>query len=547
MRKIYDPISLEIIWSRLTAIVDEVSAALVYSSFSTTVRESNDFACVLMDGQGNSLAQSTRSIPSFICTLPLSVKKFLQIFPPRTLRPGDVIMSNDPWICTGHLPDVTMATPIFRKGKVVAFSGCIAHAPDMGGRLRSADSTEIYEEGLQIPPLKVMQRGKLNEDLMTLIRRNVREPDLVMGDFRAMISSNEMMARKLLDLVEEQGIDEIEDLAWVIQSTSERAMRQAIREIPDGLYKQEIYLDGFEEPLKISLTLEIKGDHVQADYAGTSPQVNRGLNTVLNYTYAYTAYPIKCAVGPAIPNNEGCFRPIEVTAPEGSLLNPKYPAAVGGRAMVGHYLPTAVFGALAHVIPDRIQADSGSPLWGVNVSGIHKEKKFAGLFFLNGGQGASPHKDGISCLPFPSNISNSPVEIIENTIPVLVLKKRLLPDSGGPGKYRGGLGQEIEIQITADSPCTLAFLSERIKFPARGMCGGKPGRPGRMELNQKWIHPKTNIRAQPGDVLTLNTPGGGGFWDPRERDRELVKKDLANGFVSRVKLKEDYGIDPDSR
>jgi N-methylhydantoinase B len=439
-----------------------------------------------------------------------------------------------------------MAAPVFRQGKLVAFAGCIAHAPDMGGRLRSADSTEIYEEGLQIPPLKVMQQGKLNEDLMTLVRKNVREPELVMGDFRAMISSNEMMARRLLDIVKQQGITDVEDLARVIQSSSEKAMRRAIREIPDGVYKQEVYLDGFDEPLRICLSLEVKGDRIKVDYTGTSPQVNRGLNTVLNYTYAYTAYPIKCAVCPSVPNNEGCFRPIEVTAPEGSLLNPRYPAAVGGRAMVGHFLPTAIFGALADVIPERIQADSGSPLWGVNVSGMHKGKKFAGLFFLNGGQGASTHKDGISCLSYPSNISNTPIEVLENSIPVLVTRKRFLPDSGGPGKWRGGLGQEMEIKITADSPCTLAFLSERIKFPARGMRGGKPGRPGLMQLNNKWIHPKTNVRVQPGDVLTLNTPGGGGFWDPRERDRELVKKDLLNGLVSGEKLREEYGIDPDS-
>jgi N-methylhydantoinase B len=540
MSEEFDPISLEILWNRLVAIVDEASAALVRASFSTVLRESNDFACILLDAKGRSLAQSTKSIPSFIGTMPISLKKFLEIFPPETLKDGDVIISNDPWMCSGHLPDVTMATPIFRNHELIAFAGCIGHSPDMGGRLRSADSSEIYEEGLQIPPSRLMKAGQWNEELATLIRRNVRVPDMVIGDLRAEMAANELLGRRLIELMEETGMERLETLAETIQITSEKAVREGIRQIPNGSYGHEIWMDGFDEPLKIKLRIDIKDDRLHCDYTGTADQIQYGLNTVLNYTQAYSAYPLKCAIAPAVPNNEGCFRPMTIWAPEGSLLNPKYPAAVGGRAMVGHYLTTAIFGALQDVIPDRIQADSGSPLWGVNFAGTHGGNKFASLFFLNGGQGASPHKDGISCLPYPSNISNTPVEVIENTIPVVVHAKEFRKDSAGAGKYRGGLGQRMDIELVADAPCTVAFLSERIKFPPQGMKGGKPGETGRLELNGKPIHAKKNVLIQPNDVLSLCPPGGAGFWDPKERNPNMIQNDLKNELISKEKIEEDF-------
>jgi N-methylhydantoinase B len=475
--------------------------------------------------------------------MPISLKKFLEIFPADSLEPGDVIISNDPWLCSGHLPDVTMATPLFRKGELIAFAGCIGHAPDMGGRIRSGDSMEIYEEGLQIPPSKLVKAGKLNDELLSIIRKNVRVPDLVIGDLQAEMTANELLGRRLLDLMEQQGMDRLEGLAEAIQGTAEKAVRRAIGEIPNGCYAHDIWMDGFDEPLNIKLRLDIEDDRIHCDYSGTSPQIDRGLNTVLNYTYAYTVYPIKCAVAPAVPNNEGCFRPMTVAAPEGSLLNPRYPAAVGGRAMVGHYLTTAVFGALQKVIPERIQADSGSPLWGVNFAGTNQGKKYAGLFFLNGGQGASPHKDGISCLPYPGNISNTPVEVIEHTIPVLVRKKEFRKDSAGAGRWRGGLSQEMEIELVADAPCTVAFLSERVRFAPQGMKGGNPGQTGRLTLNGNPIHPKKNTVIQAHDVLKLSTPGGAGFWEPKERDIHSIKRDLKNELISSEKVKEDYGID----
>jgi len=532
MSEEFDPITLEILWNRLISIVDEAAAALVRASFSTILRESNDFACVLMDAKGRSLAQSTRSIPSFIGTMPISLKKFLEVFPPETLNPGDVIISNDPWICSGHLPDVTMATPIFKDNELIAFAGCIGHSPDMGGRIRSADNSEIYEEGLQIPPVKLVKAGEWNEELASIIRRNVRVPDMVIGDLRAEMSANDLLGRRLLDLMADTGIDRLEDLARAIHNASEKAVRDSIREIPDGSYGHEIFTDGFDEPLKIKIRIDVEGDRILCDYDGTSPQIDRSFNTVLNYTYAYTVYPLKCAISPRVPNNEGCIRPISVSAPEGSLLNPRYPAAVTARAMVGHYLTAAVFGALRKVIPQRIQADSGSPLWGAVVTGTHRGRKFATYFFVNGGQGASPHKDGISCLSYPSNISNTPVEIIENTIPVLIHRKELRIDSAGSGKFRGGLGQILEIELLADTPCKIAFVGERIKFAPQGFNGGEEGATGFLTLNGEAIHSNTIYTVRPHDVFVLGTPGGAGFWDPADREPDLVRRDLKNGLIS---------------
>ena len=539
----YDPISLEILWSRLIAIVDETAATLVRTSFSTIVRESNDFACVLLDAEGNSLAQSTLSIPSFISTLPLTVKQLLKVYPADTLEPGDVMVTNDPWLGTGHLNDINMAMPIFHRGRLIGFAASVAHAPDIGGRLRSPDNRELFEEGIRIPVCKWMKAGKPNEDVWSFISHNVRVPDQVIGDLRAQLAANEMSSRRLIHLIEEQGIEDLGELARTIQSISERHMREAIRLIPDGVYRHEVWMDGYSEPLVIRLQLTVDGDRIVADYTGTSPQIDRALNVVPNYTFAYTAFPIKCVVSPDTPNNEGCFRPLTVTAPEGSLLNPRFPAAVGARASVGHYLPVAVFGALAEVLPNRVQAASGSPMWALHLAGEDEHKRrFAGVFFFNGGQGASAAKDGISCLSFPSNLSNTPVEVIEHSFPIVLERKELAVDSGGAGQHRGGLGHTMAVRIESQKPLAAAFMSERIRFPAEGLFGGRHGSPGRVLLNGAPINPKESRLLHPGDLLEITTPGGGGFGDPRQRDREAVRADVESGVVSREQAQNEYGL-----
>ena len=361
--------------------------------------------------------------------------------------------------------------------------------------------------------MKLFEAGEPVDLLFDLIHQNTRVPEQVVGDIMAQVAANEMAARRLSRLMEELD-DDLASLATTIHDHSEALMRQRIREIPDGFYHGEVHPDGFDQPLRIKLALEVEDDHINCDYSGSSPQVDIALNSVANYTFAYTAYPLKCLTSPEVPNNEGSFRPIAVSAPEGTILNPRFPAPVGGRAMIGHFLSAAVFQALAPVIPDRSQAPSGSPLWCLNLAGEHNASQFAVAFFLNGGQGASMGRDGISCLSFPSNVSNTPIEVMESLAPVRVERKQLRRESGGAGKRNGGHGQILEFRSVSEQPMTAAFLADRLTEGPAGIAGGQPGATGQVEINGSAINPKRQQQLQPGDLLTLSTPGGGGFGEP---------------------------------
>lgn len=539
----FDAVTLEVLWNRLISIVDETGATLQRTSFSTIVRESNDFACVILDPLGRSLAQSVWSVPSFTGTLPITLRHMLREYPADNLEPGDSLITNDPWMGTGHLPDLTIVTPIFRNGRLVAFVGSIAHSPDMGGAGLSGESREVYEEGLQIPILKLCQRGDLNPTLVRLIRANVRVPDQVLGDIHAQLAANATGGQRLLNLMEERGLDDLVALAEELHSRSEAAMRAAIAEIPDGEYRHVVMTDGFDEPIEIHCTVRVQGSDIRVDYAGTSAQIERGINCVMNYTYAYSLFAIKCLTDPLIPNNEGGFRPVTVIAPEGSILNPRYPAAVGSRAQMGHFLPAAIFGALAPVIPRRVAADSGSPLWGPVFSGAHGDRKFSDIYFFNGGQGARPTSDGIHCLSFPSNISNTPLEVFENNVPVRFEEKALLTDSAGAGRFRGGCGQQVVLTFLADTSTAVAMRMDRIKFPPRGYHGGQPGATGLILLNETTpLHPKRKYFMKEGDRIRFHTPGGGGLFPPETRDPERVLEDVRNGIVSLDAAEHTYRV-----
>ncbi|MBI4641326.1 MAG: hydantoinase B/oxoprolinase family protein [Candidatus Tectomicrobia bacterium] len=528
----FDPITLEILWSRLIAIADEAAATLVRTSFSTVVRESNDFACVVLNARGHALAQGSPAVPSFLGTLPRTVKAFLKVFPGENLKPGDVIVSNDPWIGTGHLPDLNMARPIFYKEKLIGFIAVVSHLPDIGGRIRSPDAREVFEEGLRIPVSKLFFAGKPNEQLFEIISANVRVPDQVLGDIQAQLTSTDMAGRKLVALLEEQGLNDLDDLSRAIEFYSERAMEHSISEIPKGVYRHRVTLDGFYDPLMIQAAVHVEEKKIRVDYEGTSPQLDRALNVVPNYCYAYTFFAVKCVVNPSLPNNEGCYRAVEVTAPEGCMLNPIYPAPVGARAITGHLLPTAVFGALAEAIPDRVPAPAGSPLWGVQITGLNRRgERFANLFFINGGQGGFSNRDGQSVVSFPSNVSNTPVEVIESQAPLLIERKVIQPNSGGAGRFRGGCGQEISMKVRSHTPLTVSFLADRTKFPAPGLFGGRPGQTGIVTINGKRINPKEQQILKPDDILMLRTPGGGGYGNPEERAKERIKEDIENGLV----------------
>lgn len=534
MSRTFDPVELELLWRRLISLVDEAAAALVRTSFSTLVRESYDFSCVVTDARGESLVQATESIPSFIGTLPETVKHFLRFFPEEALSPGDVLITNDLWLGTGHLPDITVAKPIFLDGRLVAFSASTAHAPDIGGKIRSPEPREVFEEGLQIPPLKLMRAGVTDDTLVAILRQNVRTPDQTLGDLWAQVVALDLMEDRLVGLMRQAALPDLTDLAAEIQGRCEAAMRGAIAALPDGTYRSELQTDGLmDTPITIRLALTIKGDEITMDYTGTDAQVDRAINCALCYTYAMSMYGVKVCTSPNLPNNEGAWRPIRIVAPPGCIVNPQFPAPGGSRMLIGHYLPMLVFGCLGQVVPDRVMAACGSPMWGMNQSGVRAGgKPYANMFFFNGGMGGNMRGDGVTTLSWPSNVSSTAVEISEHIAPLRFHHKRLRADSGGPGRHRGGLGQEILIESRSDTPIAVSFLAERTIFPAFGIEGGQAGAPGVLRINGQTTDPKRQYVLKRGDTVSMATPGGGGHGDPRARDAAALAADIEAGYVT---------------
>lgn len=503
----FDPITLEIQWKRLLSLVDEAATAFIRTSFSVLVREANDFAVVLTDAQGRSLAQSTMSIASFIGSLPATVKHFLEVFPARTLKPGDVLMTNDPWMGTGHIHDVSIAMPLFHKGRLVAFAAVVSHMPDIGGRLRNAGVREIYEEGLQIPRVKFLEAGRPNQTLVDLIARNVRVPEMTLGDMWAQVAACKMLEERLQPLMRD--ID-LAALGEEIRRRSEAAMRKAIRAVPDGEYRARVQHDGFEEPIVINCCVRVKRDTISIDYAGSSDQVPRAVNVVPIYCFAYSAYAVKALLCPDVPNNEGSFLMIRTSAPEGSIFNPRYPAASGGRGMIGHMMVPAIMMALAQALPERAIAE-GSSNSSITVAGEHEGRPYSSACFMNGGQGATRERDGYSVLSFPSNLGNTPIEVFESQAPLRVIERSIRRESGGAGLHRGGGGLHFEIEITAATPMTASMIMTRFRSAPQGILGGGPGKVGALELNGKPIDPADHWVLKRGDRVLMQTAGGGGY------------------------------------
>lgn len=530
----FDAITLELLWTRLISIVDEAAVAMVRTSFSTNVRESNDFACVLTDTRGHSLAQATHSIPSFLNTVPQTIRHFIAEYPDDTLSPDDVLITNDIWQGTGHLPDITVAKPIFLKGRIVGWAGSVAHAPDIGGRVRSADARSVFEEGLQIPIMKVMNKGVMDPVFERILRKNVRVPDQVMGDLYAQFTALQRIESRVLAQMNEYGLDELDGLAHEIQSRSETAMRAAIRKIPEGVYKQSAITDGMAQPIKLEMTMTVKDGGIHIDYSGTDAQVPASINVCLAYTKAYTCYGIRTVLLPDVAGNEGVIMPIEVTAPPGSILNALPPAAGGARALVGHMLPMMVVRALADALPDQVIATVGSPLWCANVAGQRDDgSSYASMFFMNGGYGASSKRDGINVLSWPSNISSTPVEMIEQLLPIHVHHRKLREGCGGEGEFRGGTGQEIKFENRSAQPMVASFMAERTRpaAAAEGLAGGGSGAPGQVLIDGQPCNAKQQQVIAPGGVVEMKTPGGGGYGAPARRSAEHVAADQRNAYV----------------
>lgn len=541
----FDPVTLQILWSRLISIADEAAAALLRTSFSTIVRESNDYATVLMDASGASLAENSTGIPSFVGLLPRTLKHMLAEIPMEELRPGDVLITNDPWMATGHLLDITTVSPVFRGGRIVAFAGATSHMPDIGGVPWSADCQEVYEEGLRILPTRLMIEGRENRELTRMIRANVRVADQVMGDVAAQVTAQAVCARRLLEFLDDTGLEDLTELSATLQARADQAMRRAIAALPDGTWRHVIHADGYEDAgTRIECAVTIAGDSLTVDYAGTSPQVARGLNSVMNYTYAYTVYPLKCALDPDTPRNEGSYRAVTVTAPEGSILNPRHPAAVNARHLTGLFLSGAVYGCLAQVAPGKVIADSASPSPRPVVTGRDRRgDRFSQVLFGSGGMGAGAGRDGLNATAFPTNSGSGSVEAYEASCPVVIWRKDLLADSGGPGRWRGGLGQEVELEVLADEPVRLSLIADRMKHPAEGLGGAAAGAPALVaKRDGTQPHPKGRSMLLPGDRLVMHYGGGGGYGDPRARDPEAVRRDLEDGYVTPEGAQRDYGV-----
>ena len=528
-----DAVTLEVLWTRIISVVDEAAKAIVRTSFSTLSNEANDFACVLTDAEGRALAQNSGSIPSFIGTLPATVRHFIREMGAASMKPGDVLITNDAWMGTGHMSDVSVLKPIFHRDRLVAFSATTSHMPDIGGRIRAIEAREIFEEGLHIPLARLVRDGRVDDTMVALIRANVRTPDQTMGDIWAQVSANELMERRVRALMDDYGLDDLRALGDELFARSERAMREAIRAVPDGTYRYGFSSDGTGAPFVFKIALTVKGDEIVADYTGSSPQQPRAINCVMAYTYAMTAYAVRCALLPGLPNNEGMYRPIRVEAPEGSILNPRFPAAVVSRATTGHYVPALVLGALHRVIPDRVMAGAGSPLWALSQSSTREDgKPYTTVLFFNGGMGATPVKDGENALSWPSNISSTPVEVAERQSPLFFHYKRLRPGSGGQGQHRGGLGQDILIESRSPRPIVLSVMAERTKFPAPGLAGGAAGGLGDVRINGTRIDNRKQHVLEQGDRVLVRTPGGGGYGPRRRRDRALSARDRRFGYAA---------------
>ncbi len=528
-----DPVRLGLIWRRMDGIVDQVAETFVRAAFSVVVRDNYDMAFSLFDERGRQLTQSKRSIPSFMGTLPRTLQAVLEKHPADTLVPGDTIITNDSWIGTGHLNDISMIHPIFRYGTLIAFAASTAHTVDIGGA-PSPSARDRYEEGLTIPICKIVEAGTESPVVLSFLEENLRQPTETLGDIRAQFAAYRDCARMLNRLFDEEEIDGLAVVADEIIKRSELSMEAAIEALPDGTYTDGFDIDGVDQPLHVECTVTINGNAISIDFTGTSGQVLWPINSVLNYTQAYACYAVKCLLDPNAPNNAGTLAPITVSAPEGCLLNATPPAPVWGRHLSGHYVPPAIFGALAEVLPDKICAESGSPLWNVYFSGKkpNGDGNFVKMFFMNGGHGARSHGDGPGCLSFPSNVSNQPIEAFEHQAPLLVTEKALVPDTGGAGKYRGGNAQRIGFISRSDQPVTMTIRHERVGFPPRGLLGGEMGSVGIDMVNGQKIPAKSRTELKPGDEVSFQTPGGGGLFPPSEREPEMIENDARSGLAT---------------
>ena len=556
MSRVFDPITIEILWRRLISIVDEADSAVARTAFSSLLRDAHDYTCMFTDSRGRELAQGSFATPGQSGAMAIGIKNLVTRLPVETYRPGDVFITNDPWALAGHLNDVCVMSPIFHRERLVAFTACVFHHSDIGGRVAS-DNHDVFEDGLFIPFVKLYDGGILNDAVMEMIRWNVRTPDEVTGDIRSQIAANHVCAEKIVQMLREYDLESLDDLAEEILSRTEKSMREAISKVPDGIYRSQGIVEQMEgkADLVLKVAVHVQGSDILVDMDGSSSQVDWGGNVVYNFTFAYVFMALKSMFDPEIPNNDGAATPLSLKAPEGSVVNCRFPAAVAARMQVGHFVTEIIYRAMADALPDRVIAGSGGTPASMNVLyGKNRDgKSWHSVRIRGGGMGASSGADGNFVYIFPANGANTPVEILESDTPLIVEKRELIPDSGGPGRTKGGLGRRMVLRIPDDEyaplpPVSLAMQSGRYRHPPEGLFGGKHGLKATFLVNGKEGNPYGLTHLKPGDVVMIDAPGGGGYGNPLERDPELVEKDVVDGYVSLEAAADQYGvvIDPET-
>jgi N-methylhydantoinase B len=551
-RRNISEIDVQIMWNRLLSVVEEQGQTLVRTAFSTSAREAGDISAGVFDLRGRMLAQAVTGTPGHINTMAASVGHFLDVFPVADMKEGDVYITNDPWKGTGHLYDLVVVSPTFMDGRIVALFACTSHLVDMGGVGQTPEGRQIWHEGLFIPLLRLARAGEMNEDLLAMIRANVREPVQVIGDVYALIACNDIGSRRLVSMMREFRLDSLDVLGEEIITRSRRAMTEAIGKLPKGTWTNTMRVDGYEAPLDLVASVTIGEDTIHVDFTGTSGMSTYAINCPLCYTEAYTTFGINCVVAPTIPNNAGTLDAVKVTAPPGTIVSATYPAAVYARSSIGHMMPDVVYGALEQAIPGRVPAEGTSNLWtlkmvaGHGLTGVGDKAgtQFMVMSFHSGGAGARPHQDGLSATPFPSGVRNVPVEATEAITPLVIWRKELRQDSGGAGQYRGGLGQVMEVSSREGAAFGIFAGFERVKFPARGRNGGGAGQRGALSLKSGVeLKPKGLQVVPPGERLVIEMPGGGGMGPAAERDPNSVRRDVRLGYLSPQAAERDYGFD----
>lgn len=542
-------IDYQIMWNRLIAVVEEQATTLIRTAFSTSVREAGDLSAGLFDRQGRMMAQAVTGTPGHVNAMAESVTHFVREIGAQNIFEGDVFTTNDPWLGTGHLHDITVVSPTFRQGAHIGFFACTAHVVDIGGRGFGPDGNEVYEEGLLIPIMKFAERGNVARDLIRLVRANVREPDQVVGDMYSLAACNEAGDRRLQTMMGEFGINDLDGLSEFVIETSRKATHEAIAKVPDGTFTHAMQVDGYDDPVRMVVRLDVAGDRIKADFDGTSGMSRFGVNVPEVYTRAYACYGLKCAIAPQVPNNTGSLEPFEITAPEGCILAARRPAPVSVRHVLGHLVPDVVLGALHQALPNTVPAEGASALWNIQISArpMDPDSDLPNrevLMFNSGGTGARPAFDGLSATAFPSGVSTMSVEATEHVGPITVWRKDLREGSGGAGALRGGLGQTIEIEPRKGYDFYFNAMFDRVENPARGRDGGADGAAGRVELaDGTKLRSKGRQLVENGSRLRLSLPGGGGYGAPGGRDRDAIVADIRAGLITSAQAKDDYGFE----